>query len=237
MGVDEPFGFRLQAFEFLFSVVLDLLERRRVINLPAFLKDRNHDLPGIVRGFVGFFQIVIHGMVRGHWNPFGDRFIHFGEKVSHHAAFHVVKPDNLLDSRIGHLFRVLGYLDLGNQFPVSPVCGHEFVHHAQRRCLVGCHQLGADAPDIDARPLVPEGFDQPLIQVAARKDLHFREPGLIQHVTGNLGIIGEVPAVDPDASQGFAVFAHFFRHPDGVAHAVGYLVSIDKQNAVVRKDL
>ncbi len=149
----------------------------------------------------------------------------------------VVDAEDGLISGIGDLLGIFRKLDLGDKFPVFIQNGRQLVHAPEGGAIAGGNHIGSHAPGGNGCILALQTGDQVLVQIAGGGDHCVRETGLIQHLPGFLGHIGQVAAVQTDSveGQGNPGFAHFCKDTDGVGHA-GFqsVVGICQQNAGVR---
>ncbi len=82
------------------------------------------------------------------------------------AGFLVVDTVDGLVARVCDLLRVLGELDLRDEFlPPSFVHGSQLINTAEGRAVLGGDQVCADTPGVDGSALYSLSCDQVLIQV------------------------------------------------------------------------
>ena len=138
--------------ELFFAVFLDVHNLRRVVDALAILKYRDHQLadgvavwgqvslfPGLnrVEEQQGFAGIVL--------------FIHQTDQICDDlASFLIIDTADGLVARVGDLLGVLGEFDLRDEFTGLFIQdGSQLVYAAEGRAILGCDQVGADAPGVD----------------------------------------------------------------------------------------
>ena len=158
----------------------------------AVYEQRNHQLSELE--FVGFQAGLLPGLcgIEEHQRTLVGEglFLEADEVCDDLVRSLLVDAVDLLVAGVGHLFGVLGKLDLGLEGAVRVLDRSQFVDAAEGRVVFGCDQVCADTPGCDGRALVLQGIDQVLIQVVGGGDDGIRETGLIEHLAG---FLGEVP--------------------------------------------
>ena len=160
-------------------------------------------------------------------NPrMADIFRSLGQSIRLHVTLIVVEPPHLLDSRVGHLFRVAAELDLG-----LAVMLHHFVHAAQGATAftAGRHKVGPYA-------LVDDVGNDELVELVGDDDLHIVEAGAIEHLAGPLAEERQIPAVDANPCQPVAPLFQFLGNLDRILQsALQHIIGVHQQDAVIRE--
>ena len=208
---------------FLLTVGAYLHDFRRRVAARTALEDRHHQFTeGIAAagqfrflpGFVGIEKKQRFLLIKC--------FFHEADQIGFNfAGFFLINTVDGLVAGIGHLLRILGQLDLGNEVAVFAHDGSQFVYAAEGGAVFGGDQVCAHTPGGDGSALLLQALDQKLVQIVGGGNDGIRKTGFVQHPAGFLGQIGEVAAVQTDAveGQGDACRAHFGKDADGVGNA------------------
>ena len=161
------------------------------------------------------------------------RLIGHRDKVSHRLAVLVINTPDLFQAGDRHLLRRFGQLHLGGIAAIVLFHGGQLVHAAEHGvALCGDHIL-ADAETVHAGTLQDQVADDVLIQRVRRADRAVGVAGLIKHLAGLLGQVGDVAGVDADALGALAHrLEHLVKDLDRIGHAVAqYIVGVHQQHA------
>ncbi len=130
-------------------------------------------------------------------------------------------------------------LILGMILPLVVLDGGQLVHAAEHRLGLGGDQPLAHAEGVDAGPLAQQVPDDILVQGVGGHNLAVGQPGLVQHLPGLPGQVGQVAGVQPDGAVGDALGQqHLLEGPDGVGHAgLEHVVGVHQQGGGVGVEL
>ena len=140
---------------------------------------------------------------------------------------------------IGDLIHVLADLDLGDHLAVGILHGHQLVNAAKDGLAGSGDEALTHTEQVDLGLLVQKLTDDVLVQRVGRRDLALGPAGVVQHLAGGLGQIGDIAGVQTDAALGDALgLEDLVEDADGVGHAgLQGVVSIHQEGGVIGIDL
>lgn len=169
LRINETSGFIPQCILLLFAIVTELHNRWRLVNALTTFDHRNKELAELVGSSknLGLFPGV--NRIEDHHSFFRIEFLickadQIGLDLAGLLAVDTVYS---LVARVGNLFCVFGKLDLRLEgIAVSVLYSGKFIYAAECRIVIGCDQLGSDAPGIDLGILCLQAFDKIFIKIA-----------------------------------------------------------------------
>ena len=236
MRVDKTSGFLPEGILLLEAVITDVHGLTALIDALTVNKERYHQLAqGILTGFELGLLPGLDGIEQGQRIVFREDFLIQADQVSDQlAGGFLINTVDLLVAGVGDLLGILGNLDLGQVAAVILLNRGQFVNAAEGRVVLGCDQVRTYAPGTDGGTLGLQGRDQVLIQIIGSGDHGIFKACRVQHLSGFLGQIGKVAAVQTDAValELYAFVPQILEGLDGIGHA-GFqgIIGIDQQDA------
>ena len=151
------------------------------------------------------------------------------------AVFPAVEAVQLLKARRGDLFRRFAQLDLGFQFAFGIFDGDQLIHAAENRLVFAGNKVFADAEGIQRCTLQQQIPNNIFIQRIRGHDLDIGKSGIIQHLAGFFGKIGQIAAVQPDALGAEPAGKYdLIKNTDRIGDTgFEYIIGIHQQTAVI----
>ena len=164
-----------------------------------------------------------------------DDLVGHRDKVGHRLAVLVVDTPDLFQAGNRHLLGGFGQLHLRGVAAVVLPDGGQLVDAAEHRVALGRDHVLADAEAVHAGTLQDQVADDVLIQRVGRADRAVGVAGLVQHLAGFLGQVGNIAGVDADALRALAHrLQDLVKHLDGIGYAVAqHVVGVHQQHAGV----
>ena len=235
MGVFKAFDLVPQKVDLSGTPGPHLSDGRRVVHPLSSLEDGYQQLLG---GEVGK-DAALPGGVRVKELQ-GLALVHHlvpqGNKVGKGLAGLVVKETvHLLEARIGNFIWVGADLDLGDDGPFLVLHRRQLVHAAEHRLALGGNKPLTHAEGVDLGPLEQQVPDNILVQRVGGHDLTLGQSRRVQHFSGLLGQVGQIPRVQPDGAVGNALGKQYlFKGTNGVGHArLQHIIGIHQQGGRV----
>ena len=136
---------------------------------------------------------------------------------------------------IGDLRHVLADLDAGANNAVLFLHCDQFIHAAEHRGGLAGDEPLAHAEYVHLRALEHQVADEVFVQGVGRGDLAVGQSGVVQHLAGALGQVGNIAAVQADGTVGDALGdQHVLEGSDGVGDAgLQGVVGVHQERGIV----
>lgn len=169
----------------------------------------------------------------------GDLFVGEGDHVGNGLFWLVVPVDpvDLLIAGQGDLLPAVTYLDGWDPLTIDLLLG-QLVDPAENRTGGTGDQSFPNSKVVNRRPLIEQGLDNVDIEGIGGHDFGVRESGLVKHLPGLGGQLGDVSGIDPDTDRLVTLSLDLLEDPDSVRHPrLEDVIGVDQERDLVRVDL
>ena len=111
--------------------------------------------------------------------------------------------------------------------------GTEFINTTQCRLIIGGHQLGTNAPNIDLRPRLSHALDFYFIKIIAGDDHRIVQLCFLEHFPSLNTEFRHIARVKTNTDQPMALFRKLMCNTNGIAYSIQCVVRVNEKDAIV----